>query len=185
MDLIKRVARDSVIGGIASQLGGGKFKNGAATAAFARLFNDEIKHGADDATEEGKADRSDQNAKVGKWTAERLLDLRSDIGEIWKMTKGALAGVVSRLGGFTVNAGIAALDPDAPPGVTAAIVRKNYEMCRYAGSCLGETDLDRLQGYLSQAPPNIPAIERYFSSEKWQIRTDLASLTRNLNGAAR
>ena len=34
--------RDSVIGGVASQLGGGKFKNGAVTAAFARLFNDEI-----------------------------------------------------------------------------------------------------------------------------------------------
>jgi hypothetical protein len=39
--LIKRVVRDALIGGVASQLGGGKFKNGAATAAFARLFNDE------------------------------------------------------------------------------------------------------------------------------------------------
>ena len=42
-DLVKRVVRDSVIGGVASRLGGGKFKNGAATAAFARLFNDELR----------------------------------------------------------------------------------------------------------------------------------------------
>ena len=41
-DLIKRAIRDAVIGGTASQLGGGKFKNGAVTAAFARLFNDEV-----------------------------------------------------------------------------------------------------------------------------------------------
>jgi hypothetical protein len=37
-----RVVRDAVIGGIASELGGGKFRNGAITAAFARLYNDEL-----------------------------------------------------------------------------------------------------------------------------------------------
>lgn len=42
LDLIKRVVRDAVVGGAASALGGGKFKNGAITAAFARMFNDEL-----------------------------------------------------------------------------------------------------------------------------------------------
>jgi RHS repeat-associated protein len=41
-DMIVRVVRDAVIGGIASELGGGKFRNGAITAAFARLYNDEL-----------------------------------------------------------------------------------------------------------------------------------------------
>jgi len=42
LDKIKRAVRDAVIGGIASVAGGGKFKNGAITAAFARLYNDEL-----------------------------------------------------------------------------------------------------------------------------------------------
>jgi len=41
IELIKRVMRDSVIGGTAATLGGGKFRNGAVTAAFGRLYNDE------------------------------------------------------------------------------------------------------------------------------------------------
>uniref|UniRef100_UPI0035650070 hypothetical protein n=1 Tax=Immundisolibacter sp. TaxID=1934948 RepID=UPI0035650070 len=32
----------AVIGGAASVVGGGKFANGAVTAAFARTFNDEV-----------------------------------------------------------------------------------------------------------------------------------------------
>lgn len=37
-----RVAASAAVGGVASVLGGGKFQNGAVTAAFARLFNDEV-----------------------------------------------------------------------------------------------------------------------------------------------
>ena len=40
-DMLVRVMRDAIIGGVASVLGGGKFKNGAITAAFARLYNEE------------------------------------------------------------------------------------------------------------------------------------------------
>ena len=39
--LVARTIVSAVIGGTASVIGGGKFQNGAATAAFVRLFNDE------------------------------------------------------------------------------------------------------------------------------------------------
>lgn len=37
-----RVTAAAVVGGVSSTLGGGKFKNGAVTAAFGRLFNHEL-----------------------------------------------------------------------------------------------------------------------------------------------
>ena len=37
-----RTAAAAVVGGTASELGGGKFANGAVTGAFSRLFNDEL-----------------------------------------------------------------------------------------------------------------------------------------------
>jgi hypothetical protein len=54
-DLIVRTLRDAVIGGIASVFGGGKFKNGAITAAFARLYNDELD--GPDLTKTGEKDK--------------------------------------------------------------------------------------------------------------------------------
>lgn len=39
---ISRVAAAAVVGGTASELGGGKFANGAVTGAFSRAFNDEL-----------------------------------------------------------------------------------------------------------------------------------------------
>jgi len=39
-DLIKRVIRDAVVGGISAEVGGGKFKNGAAFSAFGSLFTE-------------------------------------------------------------------------------------------------------------------------------------------------
>jgi hypothetical protein len=41
MGKVLRTVASAIVGGISSKLGGGKFLNGAAMAAFARLFNDE------------------------------------------------------------------------------------------------------------------------------------------------
>ena len=41
MGTVLRTIASAIVGGISSKLGGGKFLNGAAMAAFARLFNDE------------------------------------------------------------------------------------------------------------------------------------------------
>jgi len=41
-----RVATAAAIGGTVSELGGGKFANGAVTGAFSRLYNEEANHGA-------------------------------------------------------------------------------------------------------------------------------------------
>jgi hypothetical protein len=39
-NIAKRVAATATVGGVASKLGGGKFKNGATTVAFLQLFSD-------------------------------------------------------------------------------------------------------------------------------------------------
>jgi hypothetical protein len=59
--------RDAVIGGIASELGGGKFRNGAITAAFARLYNDEqeIRRRSESAEAEERS-----KTKYGLWVEE-------------------------------------------------------------------------------------------------------------------
>ena len=46
MGTVLRTVASAIVGGISSKLGGGKFLNGAAMAAFARLFNDEAHNGS-------------------------------------------------------------------------------------------------------------------------------------------
>lgn len=99
-----RVLAGAVIGGTVSKLGGGKFVNGAATAAFARLFNDCAGQGC--ANPKFKA--SDVVAKLNQWTdklyqqhpngftkmlnnlaicAKCIVELVSDKGKLWDWAK--------------------------------------------------------------------------------------------------
>ena len=113
------------IGGVASVLGGGKFKNGAITAAFARLYNDEQKTRStlskrsereQETTDLQKSDSSSILARVSAWNEERKfcvqqtygdsyqaawdltpLDLPSIlIDEITELTEGALSRIGNR-----------------------------------------------------------------------------------------
>ena len=55
MGTVLRTVASAIVGGISRKLGGGKFLNGAAMAAFARLFNDE-RHGAQKSERVGASD---------------------------------------------------------------------------------------------------------------------------------
>jgi|GEM_PF-1486178 len=59
MDRIGNAVKAAIIGGTASVIGGGKFKNGAITGAFSRMFNDDL-------------DIREANAKEDRW--KKLID---------------------------------------------------------------------------------------------------------------
>ncbi|OJV35347.1 MAG: hypothetical protein BGO33_08740 [Bacteroidia bacterium 43-41] len=95
-----KVAVNAVIGGIAEQLGGGKFANGAITGAFSMLFND-LMH--QDPPEEG-TENSGNGMSAVDWV-QGGLDVAGLIPGIGEIADGINA-LIYVVNGDYVNAGL-------------------------------------------------------------------------------
>ena len=186
MGTVLRTVASAIVGGISSKLGGGKFLNGAAMAAFARLFNDE-------AHTEKRSDSSAQNdmeeevvvkAKTSlwrrftSWTAETMRtwatwisDQVQGIGDIiseWKSPGiGAGAEATTRVGGAAISAGAAALDPQAVNAAAVMKLNNQLESCVNAGVCQVPEDQIAVRQFMSGSQANYAGAFNYLQSRGW------------------
>jgi hypothetical protein len=109
---------------MAASAGGGKFANGAVSAAFSHLFNAE--------TSSEQNDDPSASDSLG-WGKKALLAIKKwfDVGSTSRMTVG-VGGVVA---GEVANTGAALLNPDMASVVMRGLTDKAFDLCLDAGRC--------------------------------------------------
>ena len=181
---IARVATAAVIGGTASKIGGGKFANGAATAAFVQGFNDE-RHQSK-ATEDGKNGEekslgqsiSEAAGKGWHGLKETMHSLAAHVGDLFDAVKGvfrqesgAIAETASRVGGAVIGTGIEALDVDVARGAVELSMKVNLDRCIDSSLCYTPEDNVAISGFVRQSPPDYVGAVRHLQSRGWEYRS--------------
>ena len=183
---IARMVAAATVGGTASAIGGGKFANGAWTAAFVSRFNHDGTASQEGfANPGGRQDSShaDPPAGNGIGAREARLGVRV-IGWIRRVLglpdPTGVASAANRVGGAVVNTGIAALDVDVANGVHILGIRSNTEACIAAGVCSHDVDRVVIQQALAQR--NFPRIASVYNERGWEYQSHFEMLRRRRRG---
>ncbi len=186
MGTVLRTIASAIVGGISSKLGGGKFLNGAAMAAFARLFNDEA-HPNKLSDSPSRSDEEDEvvvKAKPsfwsrftgwiadtgrtwGTWISDQIQGIADVISEWASPSISAGAEATTRVGGVAVGAGAAALDPQAMNAAATLKAKNQVESCVNAGVCQVPDDPMAVNQFLSRSPADYAGAFNYLQSRGW------------------